>query len=117
MSQKHLILISLLLFTTSVFFLFWQNARELNPDTDKNWWVAAFAFPKNTTDLAFTIENHSNQTEFQYTITVDKTDFLQDKIFVKSGEKTTVTPSLTAQPNVRTSIIITAGKENKEIYR
>ena len=117
MPQKHLILIFLLLFTTSVFFLFWQNARELDPDIGKNWWVVAFVSPQDPADLDFVIENHSEQTEFQYTITVDKADIFQDTVFVKRGAKTTIASQLTAQLGVRTSIIITAGKEKKEIYR
>lgn len=117
MSQKYLIATIFLLFAAGAVFLFWQNARELDPDQGKNWWTLAFASPENSESLSFIVENHSTETTFLYEITVDKTLAAKESFVVKRGEKMTITPSLAAKEGGRTKITVTLGKEKKEIYR
>lgn len=117
MQQKTLISISLLLFALGAVFLFWQNERELDPDQGKNWWVIAFALPKESSDLSFTIENHSDQASFRYEIAADKAVLLQETLSVNRGETLTVTPPLTAQTDTRTTITVNSGNDTKKIYR
>lgn len=117
MQQKTLISISLLLFALGAVFLFWQNERELDPDQGKNWWVIAFALPKESSDLSFTIENHSDQVSFRYEIAADKTVLVQDTLSVNRGETLTITPPITAQADARTIITVSSGNDTKKIYR
>lgn len=117
MPQKYLITSIILLFVVSATFLFWQNNRELDPDQGKNWWTLAFASPQESKNLSFIVENHSNQTEFQYEITANKTLVTKDNFVVQRGEKLTVTPSIATTSDERIKITVTLGKEKKEIYK
>lgn len=117
MSHKTLIAIVLALFAASALFLFWQNARELDPDQGKNWWTLSFASPKQADNLAFTLENHSDQTVFRYTISADRKTIAEDAFTVQRGETITITPTLTAQVGERTTISVSGSKDKKEIYR
>lgn len=117
MPQKYLIAVIFFLFAAGALFLFWQNARELDPDQGKNWWTLAFASPENSEDLSFIVENHSTETTFRYEIAVDQTPAAKESFVVKRGEKITVTPSLAAKEGERTKITVILGKEKKEIYR
>jgi hypothetical protein len=117
MSQKTLILIFIVLFSASALFLFWRNERELDPNRNKNWWTLAFVAPQESNNLSFIVENHSDQNNFQYKIITNK-ETLTDGIFeVPRGETKTISPSLITLPNARTSIVVTDGKGQKEIYK
>jgi hypothetical protein len=117
MSQKYLIAAIFLLFAAGTVFLFWQNARELDPDQGKSWWTLAFAFPENSQSLAFEVENHSAETTFQYEITTGKMLIARENFVVDRGEQTTVTPAFAAKTGEQTKITVILGAEKKEIYR
>lgn len=117
MSQKFLIIIFFTFFTVSALFLFWQNERELDPDYNKSWWTLAFAVPREQANISFTIENHSDKNNFQYKIIANKETIAEETLKIKRGETKTIFPSLTATPDIRTSVIVTTGKEQKEIYK
>ncbi|MEI8096707.1 MAG: hypothetical protein WCG73_01220 [Candidatus Moraniibacteriota bacterium] len=117
MEQKKLILISILLFISSAFFLFWQNDRELDPDLGKNWWTLSFSLPNQPESLGFIVENHSDQTKFSYEIAVGKEIILKEMFTAKHGESTTITPPSIKKQSGRVKITVMAGTEKKEIYR
>lgn len=117
MSQKYLIAVTLFFFIAGALFLFWKNARELDPDQGKNWWTLAFVSPENSEDLSFIVENHSSGTDFRYEITIGKTPAAEESFMVERGEKMTVTPSLAAKDGERTKVTVILGAEKKEIYR
>jgi len=116
-SEKQLVGIFCVLFAVSALFLFWQNKRELDPNFEKSWWTLSFAEAKNENSLAFTIENFSDISSFQYQIVSEKTVLSEEDLTLQRGEIKTVTPTINPQPGIRTSIIVTAGTEKKEIYR
>lgn len=116
MTEKHLVLIFSLLFAASSAFLFWQNARELDPDSGKNWWVLSFADPQEADQFDFVIENHSDNTEFQYQIVANRQVLAEATLSIPRGETETVRPTVTRSAS-RTVIIVTTGTEKKEIYR
>lgn len=116
-SEKHLVIIFCILFAASAFFLFWQNERELDPNQGKSWWTLSFAVPEQPGSLTFTIDNHSDNTDFGYEIVVNKKSLTKASFTVAKGNAITVTPDIEAAPDVRTLIIVTAGNEKKEIYR
>lgn len=117
MTQRHLILISLALFAAGSAFLFWQNERELDPDRGQNWWTLSFASPQEQDNLSFVVENHSDNTHFDYTIIADKKILAEGSFAVEKGSSVTIRPDFRAKSGVRTSIVVTDGKENKEIYQ
>lgn len=117
MSQKTLITIFFILFIASALFLFWQNERELDPNYNKSWWTLAFTNPQESDNLSFIVENHSDQNNFRYQIIANKETLAEETLEIKRGEKKTIFLSLTAIPDIRTSVIVTTGKEQKEIYR
>lgn len=117
MSQKTLIAIFFIFFAASALFLFWQNERELDPNRNKNWWTLAFAAPQESDNLSFIVENHSDQNNFRYKVIGNKETLADETFEVPRGETKTISPSLTTDPTIRTSIVVTNGKEQKEIYR
>src|SRR3990167_5730764 len=117
MAQRSLILIFIVLFVASAFFLFWKNERELDPDQGKSWWTLAFAIPEESKSLSFIVENHSDQMAFEYEIMADKLLLARNSFVVQRGEKVVIAPPLTAQTSERTKVTITLGTEKKEIYR
>jgi hypothetical protein len=116
-SQKFLIIIFFIFFAASALFLFWQNERELDPNRNKNWWTLAFAAPQESNNLSFIVENHSDQNNFRYKIIANKETFIEETLEIKRGETKTISPSVAAIPNTRISVIVTNGKEQKEIYK
>lgn len=117
MSQKFLISIFFLLFTCSALVLFWQSDRELDPNQGKNWWTLSFAVPEQKESLSFIVENHSDQTQFEYTISVGKNVILRELFTAPQREKTTVTPPSIIPQSERVKISVSAGNDKKEIYR
>lgn len=116
-SEKHLVIIFSALFLMSASFLFWQNERELDPNQGKDWWTLSFADPKDPNNLDFTVENHSNTTEFTYQILSEKQVLLTGNISTKPGTDITIRREVTAPSSARVSIIVSDGIEKKEIYR
>lgn len=117
MSQKKLIIISILIFVASAIVLFWQSDRELDPNQGKNWWTLSFAMPNQEESLSFIVENHSDQTHFSYQIAVGKEVISKENFIAKRGEKTTVLPPSITKQSERVKITVMAGVEKKEIYR
>lgn len=117
LSEKHIVIVFCLLFAMSSAFLFWQNERALDPNQGKSWWILSFTEPATRTSLGFTIENHSQETRFQYQIVSEKKILLEDTINLTTGEKRTITPDVTPSETSRTSIVVTSGTEKQEIYR
>lgn len=117
MSQKILIAIFFIFFAASAVFLFWQNERELDPNRNKNWWTLAFTAPQESNNLSFIVKNHSDQNNFRYKVIANKEILAEETLEIKRGETKTIVPSVVAIPNTRTSVIVTDGKEQKEIYK
>ena len=117
MSQKSLLIAFLAFFTVSSLVLFWQNDREMDPDQGKNWWTLSFTLPKESESLSFIVENHSDQSSFQYEIMVGKMVIARESFTAKPGEKTIITPPSITEQLERVKITVTTGTEKKEIYR
>ena len=121
LSEKNIVLLFCVLFTISASFLFWQNKRELDPNQGKSWWTLSFADPKSENSLAFTITNHTNQSEFtyeaSYAVTPDTVVTSRNTIIVAPGETKTIIPDFVRNPDFRTTITVTTDTEKQEIYR
>lgn len=112
-----MVILFLSLFAISAFFLFVKNEQELDPEYKKDWWVISFAEPNVSESLAFTVENHSQETQFHYQIRSGKTVLAEETFFVERGKRTVITPTLSASSDIRTKILVTHKEEQKEIYR
>lgn len=121
LSEKNIVLLFCVLFTISASFLFWQNKRELDPNQGKSWWTLSFADPKSEDSLAFTITNHTNQSEFayeaSYAVKPDTVVTSRNTIVVAPGETKTIIPDFVRNPDFRTTITVTTDTEKQEIYR
>jgi len=119
MRQTPIVIAFLAMFIISSAFLFWQNARELDPNTGKNWWALSFSVLDDDTSLVFRIENHSDLSSFHYEVLVGKKHvrLAEDSFSLNRGETIEIHPNIDQLPDGRVSIIVTSGNEKKEIYR
>lgn len=117
MSHKKLLTFCSIFFVIGTLFLFTKNEEERNPDKEKNWWTLSLLSPKEEENLAFTVENHSTQTDFSYEIMIGKETIAKESFLAKRSEKTTITPPLLRKQSERVRVIVTTGDEKKELYR
>jgi len=117
MLEKKLLLSCIILFAAATVFLFWQNDRQLDPQNGKDFWNLSFAVPERPESLDFTIENQSDDTNFDYIVTENRRVIEKNSVQVQSSRKATVKPLATAVPGTLSTITVTHGKDTKEIYR
>lgn len=117
MSEKKLLVGSVILFIAAVMFLFWQNDRQLSPQNSKNLWNISFAEPERPESLEFTIDNQSDDTNFDYSIIENKKTLETNSIVVQKTRTTTVKPLTLAEPGKQVTISVTHNQEKKDIYR
>jgi ABC-type transport system involved in cytochrome bd biosynthesis fused ATPase/permease subunit len=79
-------------------------------------WAIYFENPKDNS-LNFTIENHSNNTNFHWQTLADNSPVNQGNVTMKLGETKTVPLSLTNIENKKITIVVTSGEGKKEIYK
>ncbi len=115
-TENRLILLFVLLFAVSSLYLFWQNERGLDQNLGKDWWILSFDEPMNEGNLTYTVENHSNNTEFRATITEGSTLLAEETFSLPKGQSKTLTPTVPSSAS-RTVITVTTGTQKKAIYR
>jgi len=116
-TEKYLVLLFLVLFFTSAWFLFWKNERELDSNFEKSWWTLSFIEPQSKESLDFRVDNSSNHTTFYYRILNGKTVLKSESFEVARGERRSIVPGLSKTRDVRTTLEVTAGTEKKSLYR
>lgn len=117
LTETGLVSIFFLLFATSVIFLDTKIGRDLDPDTDKEWWTLSFE-TRNPSSLEFAIENHSENTDFSYEVTRDRIVLDEGAVSVGRGERKTITPSGSGDTAGRTTITVESGDDSKKsVYR
>lgn len=121
-NERYLITLFLALFFISSAFLFWKNTQELNPKTDKNFWILSFAEPTNQESLAFTVENWTNQDTFSYdisyTVAPNTTTTFHDTFILEGGQSATLSPNITLpKDTLVTTLTVTLGQEKKSLSR
>jgi hypothetical protein len=118
MSQKYLILTTIVLLAISFISLAYIESRAKNPNLNKNWWVLSFQDPHGSS-LDFTIENHSNSNDFTYEIIQDNNVLDQTSIIIPKGESKNISVPVN-QTFKATKTTITAwtnDKDRKEIHK
>ncbi len=116
MTQKSLIVVFFILFALSAWFLFWTNARELDP-TDKNFWTLSFAAPERPETLDFTIANFTDDTSFEYTVHLGQEVLEKNTVQIERTRTATIKPLQSTNETIPTTITVTHGTDQKEIYR
>lgn len=105
----------LALFVVSAAFLSWKIDRDLDPDHGKEYWVVAFE-ERGRLSSRFFIENHSDETEFTYSVSGSGSALASGTVRVARGEKRIVDLSV---PNIVGRIIVTVEdgeRKKKSIY-
>ena len=118
MQKKIIIFISVLFIASSV-WLFYQNDKQTNPDLNKNWWAVSFIDSKSN-NLDFTIENHSNRTDFHWEVSDGENKLKEGDVKIEKGafsELNSAYAELSSEDNIKITITVSAGDEKKEIYK
>ncbi len=117
MSHKSLIIALLALLAVSFVCLAFVESRAKDPNLNKNWWALYFVDPHDS-KLDFTIENHSDATNFTYTVSEEKGIFQEKSISISKGESKTITLGFEADPNERMTVSVKPHQQTpKEIYK
>lgn len=115
MSNKTIILSIISFLLVSFLFLAWSEKKQADLNS-KDIWMIYFQNPKNKS-LDFTIENHSNDTDFSYEILKDKDTVKKENISVKKGESKNIELSIPPIEKAKITIVVQTEKEKKEIYK
>ncbi len=115
MQQKKIILFLISLFIASSTWLFYASDRFINPNVGKNWWALSFVEPTSS-NLTFTIENHSDQTVFHWKILENNQKIEEGDAKIEKGASQNVTPDESFS-NGKFVIDVTTGQDKKEIYK
>lgn len=104
------------LFIIAAVFLFIRVDRGLDPDRGKDWWTLSFE-SRDPASIAFTVENHSEGTEFTYTVSHAGMEIASGDMSVRPGGKETASPDFPAVAG-RTTVTVGAPDGTvREIYR
>jgi len=112
-TEAGLVSMFLILFAVSALFLDTKISRDLDPDTGKNWWTLSFE-TRDPDSLEFTIDNHSESTEFSYKVTRDKVVQGEGAASVEKGEQKVTTPSGNGDTTERTIITVESKDGSKK---
>lgn len=120
MSNKKIIFVIIFLFLISAVYLSWIEKKQADFNLNKNWWSLSFDNPKSS-DLSFTIENHSDESNFHWEILADKEKIQEGDIEILKGSTWTLDVQgdmpETNGDNKKATISATNGNDKKNIYK
>lgn len=115
--KKNSIIISFaVLMFLSFFYLAFTENRQADLDYQKDWWILSFQDPTGQ-DVNFTIENHSNQSNFHWEILRGSEKLEEKDVEILKGESVVI-DSVSAE-NLQGKIIVKVSDSvnKKEIYK
>ncbi|EKD58619.1 MAG: hypothetical protein ACD_56C00084G0001 [uncultured bacterium] len=117
MNNKLIIISTISFMLISFVFLSWSERKQADINT-KNIWMIYFENPTDNS-LNFKIENHSTNTDFNWQLLAEKKIIREESAAIETGETSTIPVSMLPinTANKKTSVIVTAGEEKKEIYK
>ena len=115
MQQKKIILFLIILFILASAWLSYASYKFVDPNVGKNWWVINFTQPTST-NLDFTIENHSDQTDFHWEVLQNNQILQQGEAQIKKSANENITPEGNFSKG-KFVIDVTAGSDKREIYK
>lgn len=113
MNNRTIIFSTIFFLLISFIFLSWSEKKQADIDS-KNIWMVYFSNPKDMS-LDFIIENHSDNSSFEYKILEDKNILKQENISVAKGETKNIPTTLQGKGKMIIQIESADGK--KEIYK
>lgn len=116
MSQKNIIIATIVILVISFVSLAFIEQRAKDPNLNKDWWALYFQDPHGSS-LDFTIENHSDASDFTYEIIQDDSALVHESVMIPKGESKDISVD---QVNTDKKTIIsvwTDSKDKKEIYK
>lgn len=117
MDQKRIIIFIVALFLLSSVYLFYSSGKAIDPDYQKDFWSVYFTNPK-INDFNFTIENHSNNTNFHWEAYDGKIKTTEGDAIIKKGETRKLdVNSKIGSIHDKLTIRVLTGKEEREIYK
>ncbi len=113
--EIKIIFLFTILFVLSSGWLFYSNERHLDPNYRKNWWAVYFQKPKSDS-LNFTIENHSDKSDFHWEVAAESGILQKADFKISKGEAKGFLVNIPRQQE-KITINVSDGSENKEIYK
>jgi len=118
--QKKIIIFIAFLFIVSSSWLFYVNQQETNPNKNKNWWSLSFQDPQSN-NLAFIIENYSQETNFHWQLLKDNQVITQGELEIAKGYSHQVSLNLsdffTSSLTGKFILQVKTNSHQKEIYK
>lgn len=102
-------------FTLSSIFLVFVEKRQADKNQGKNWWILYFENPKDNS-LDFTIENHSNKSNFHWEILGGGNKIKEGDVEIEKGADWT-SDVQNIDPEEKIIIRVSNGENKKEIYK
>lgn len=99
-------------------FMYLDRIEKSQQDLDygKNWWSLYFQNPKDNS-LDFTIENHSDSTNFKWEVYIEKNKVRYDEISINKGTKKAIRVTTEQMSDKKILIRVSDGSQTKEIYK
>lgn len=114
-SNKKIIIVCIALFLLSASYLSFVETRQADLNVGKNWWSISFINPK-TSDTNFTIENHSDKSNFHWEILQNNSIIQQNDISINNGSAWTSNVQVLDSAG-KIIIRVSSGSDKKEIYK
>lgn len=115
-NNKKIIIATLFLLLASAVYLAWTEKRQADLDLNKNWWTLAFADPKSSS-LSFSIENHSDKSDFHWQILADNKKIQEGDAKISKSLTWTSDVQVTNLAGKNVIISVSNGADKKEIYK
>jgi len=114
--QKKLILFIIIIFFVSSAYLLAVGNKFGDLNFGHDWWAVNFINPKDN-NLDFSIENHSNSSDFHWTISKDKEKLAEGDTKIENRKIENIKPDFTKNVSGKITIEISTGNEKKNIYK
>lgn len=98
--------------------MFFVDGQDNSLDYQKNWWVVYFNEPKSLS-WNFSIENHSDKTDFKYEIFDGTNKVDEGTAIINKGEIRNIAldQKIGHIENKKITIQVSDGSEKKEVYK
>lgn len=114
MQQRNIIIFLLVIFIASSAWLFRASNQFTDPNIGKNWWAISFSDPTSK-NINFTIENHSEKTDFHWAVLGAQKLKEGDEEIAKGETKNISVDDDFDSERITVEVIL--GDESKKIYK
>lgn len=115
-TDKKIIISFIVMFLLTAVYLSYAEQKQADPNAGKNWWTLSFVDPKSN-DLSFTIENHSDKNNFHWQVLEEKNVMNEGDALINKSNQTDIIVPMENISGKKIIIMVSDGKEKKEIYK